>query len=330
MNLINQILKFGKTSLPKARNVEAFVCKNSDRINDGIGATNDIISNAQIGRELVQFSRQTTTIAPVFGVNYEKNVNQIINNHLDKIELTKNLTDEQKKEFINNIKGDESSFVTFALNGKPSLLINGKNQFIKPDKNYDILRRTLIVPIKDKEVKFDNTIILNKKLTKETIKDNRDFYINKMNLNKDATIDEIYNELIGHNSPLKENKEHDLIGITLGYSPINCIIYHLDQNIPQNIELRKNLDTYKKTLINTLLKPDSPYKNFDNDFKKEVAKQIRNIGNKENQEKTFNTKWDKYGFSYRNIVPDDKHDQKLIRNIIASYKKTQSILQEDT
>lgn len=327
MNIISQILKYGRNTHPNIRNIESFISKNSDKINDGLGATNDIISNAQIGRELVQFSKYSTKISPIFEENYVKNVNNIIENHLDKLELTQNLTDDERKKFINNIRGDESSFVTFSLGGKPSLLIAGNNQFIKPSEKYDILRRTLTIPVNNKDLHINNTIILNKKLVKETIKNNQNFYINRMNLDKDTSVDEIYNELIGDDSPLKRNEKHDLIGITLGYSPINSIIYQLDQNIPNNIELRKDLNTYKKNLINTLLKADSPYNNFDNKFKAEIAKQIRDIGT---QQEVFNTKWDKYGFSYRNIVPDNEHDQKLIKNIISCSQKAEAILQEDT
>ena len=325
---INPIVKYSRTALTKFRHAESFIGKNADRINDGLGATNDIVSNAQIGRELVQFSRPTTTIAPGFGVNYGKNVNEILDNHLDKIELTKDLDEREKQEFLKNIEPDRSSFITFAMDAKPSILICGKNEFLKPNENYDILRRTITVTLKgNKTAKFDNTIILNKELTKKTIEENKELYIKRMGLNEDADTDEIYNELIGENSPLKENEKHDIIGITLGFSPVNSIIYQLDQNIPQSIEKRKDLNTYKKSLLNELLSDNSPYKDFDNDFKKNIATLIRDIGNNKN---TFKTPWDKFGFTYRNIVPDDKHDQKLIRNIITSYKKTQSILREDT
>ena len=323
----NQIFKYTKTAINQFKNAENVISKNTDLINTGIGTTNDIVSNVQIGRELVQFTKNTQPITYNFAEEYTNNVQNILENHLDKIDITQNLTDKEKKEFIKNIQGDESTFVTFAMNEKPCILIYGKNKFIKANDKYDVVRRKIIVPVKNKKINIHNTIILNKELTKKTIEDNKEIYIKRLGLDNNADTETIYNELIGENSPLKGNKKHDIIGITLGYSPVNSIIYQLDQNIPNNIEQRDGLNTYKKNLLNQLFKEDSIYKDFDNNFKQKIATLIRNIGN---DKQTFDTKWNKFGFTYINIVPDENHDKKLMEHIIESYKKTQSILQEDT
>ncbi len=327
MSYINSIVKYTRTTLPKFRSVESFIGKNTDTINNTIGTTNSIISNAQVGRDLVEFTKSSQSISPVFTENYVQNANEILENHLDKLELTKNFNDLEKDELKNNLQGDETSFVTFALGEKPSILIVGNNPFIKSNENYDVIRRTLNIPLKNKEIQVDNTFILNKKLTKQTIEENKELYIKGMGLDENADTEEIYNYLIGENSPLKNNTQHDLIGITLGYSPINSIIFQLEQNTPNFMELRNDINSYKKGLLNTLLKEDSPYKDYDSNFKKEIATAIRNIGNNND---TFDTKWSKYGYSYRNIVDDDAHDQKLIRRVTSCYKKGKAILQEDT
>lgn len=327
MSYINSIVKYTRTTLPKFRSVESFIGKNTDTINNTIDNTNNIISNAQIGRELVEFTRSSPSISPVFTENYIQNTNEILENHLDKLEISKDLNELEKEELKNNIQGNETSFITFALGGKPSLLINGSNSFIKPNENYDVIRRTLDIPLKNKTIQVNNTFILNKKLTKQTIDENKELYIKGMGLDENANTEEIYNALIGENSPLKNNTQHDLIGITLGYSPINSIIFQLEQNTPNFMELRKDINSYKKELLNTLLKEDSPYKDFDSYFKKNVATAIRNI---ENNKNTFNTQWAKYGYSYINMVNDDSHNQKLIRRIASCYKKGNTILQGDT
>ena len=327
MSYINSIVKYSRTTLPKFRSVESFIGKNADTINNTIDTTNSIISNAQVGRELVEFTRTSQSISPNFTENYVQNANEIFDNHLDKLEITKDLNNTEKKELKKNILGDKIAFVSFALGEKPSILITGNNPFIKPNENYDVIRRTLNIPLKNKIIQVDNTFILNKKLTKQIIDENKEIYIKGMELDKNANTEEIYNHLIGENSPLKHNTQHDLIGITLGYSPINTIIFQLEQNTPNYNDLRNNMNSYKKGLLNTLFKENSPYKDFDENFKKEVATIIRNI---DNSKDFLDTKWSKYGYSYRNIVDDDMHDQKLIQQISSCYQKGQAILKEDT
>ncbi len=328
MSYINSIIKYTRTTLPKFRSVESFIGKNSDTIGNTIDTTNGIISNVQTGRDLVEFAKNSQSVSPVFLENYLQNTNEILENHLDKLEFSKDFNDLEKEELKNNIKGDEASFVAFALGEKPSILISGKNLFIQPNENYDIIRRTLNIPIKNnKVIQVDNTFILNKKLTKQTIDQNKELYVKSMGLEENADTDEIYNHLIGENSPLKNNTQHDLIGITLGYSPINSIIFQLDQNIPNNINLRNDICSYKKALLNTLLSDNSPYKNFDSGFKKKIATVIRSIDDKKD---IFDTKWAKYGYPYINIANDDDYNQKLIRKINSCYKKSETILQEDT
>ena len=53
-----------------------------------------------------------------------------------------------------------------------------------------------------------------------------------MGLDEKASIDDIYEKLVGEDSPLKKQDGYDdLIGVTLGFSPINCILFQLERNI---------------------------------------------------------------------------------------------------
>ena len=321
----NPLLKYGQATIARCRQAEGLINKHCDFINDSLSTGNDILSNISAGRDLVEVSRHTPRIAQGFETNYQNTVDNILDNNLDKLELTEDLTDEEKEEFLKNIEGDRNTFVTFAMDGKPSIVLCGKNEFIKPTEKYDIVRRELEVPLKNKTLKIDNTFILNKEMVKETIKENKELFTTRMNMDENSDIDTIYEVLISEKSPLKENKAHDLIGIVLGYSPKNSVLYQLDNSIPNNIDARKHLTSYKKIMMKKLYAQDSPYKNFDNRFKETIARDIIRIGN---GEKPFNTNWSTYGYTCRNIVTDDKHSQKLIKNITKSYKKAQKIINE--
>ncbi len=322
---INPLLKYGQNTLARCRQAENFISRYSDTINDGLGTTNDIVSNISNGRNFVQFMRHRPVIAQGFETNYQNTVDTILDKHLDKLELTQNLTDDEKETFLINLDKDRNAFVTFALDGKPSVVLCGQNDFIKPSGKYDIVKRELNIPLKSKTIKINNTFILNKEMVKQTIETNKELFTKRMNLNPNSDIDKIYETLISDKSPLKENEAHDLIGVVLGYSPKNSILFQLDSSIPNNIDARKNLNSYKKIMMQKLYEKDSPYKNFDDSFKESIARDIVNIGN---GEKPFNTDYRTYGYTCRNIVTDETHTQNLIKNITNSYKKAQRIINE--
>ena len=189
---INPLLRYGQNTLTRYRQAENLISRYSDTINDGLGTTNDIVSNISNGRNLVQFIKHRTEVAPGFETNYQNMVDTILNEHLDKLELTQNLTEDEQGKFLKNIDGDRNTFVTFALDGKPSVVLCGQNTFLKPTDKYDIVKRELEIPLKSKSVKIDNTFILNKELVKQTIEENKDLFIIRMGLKPESDTDKIY------------------------------------------------------------------------------------------------------------------------------------------
>ena len=116
-----------------------------------------------------------------FGFDFYNCANNIINHHLDKMELTKDLNEAEQKDFRKNLfSGDKPNLLQFFNDKKPSVLLSSDFPYFKNNDKYDFVRRTLTSTIKDnKTTQFHNTFIINKELAKETIKENQEFYYNK-------------------------------------------------------------------------------------------------------------------------------------------------------
>lgn len=273
-----------------------------------------------VGRDLVHSFKQPK-FAKNFSTNYQKVINKLLNKHLEKLDLTKDLTKANRQDLLNHLEGDKASFCAFTLGDKPSILLNGRFEYLKPTEKYDIVRRQIKSVTPKKTFVFDNTFILDKEKTKNTISENIDFYRQRLDLKKDASTKEVYKVLTGKNSPLLSNDKHDIIGMTLGYSPINSILFHLEQTTPHATENRNNLNTYKKQLLNQLHSKDSPYHNFNQEFTTDIAKSIRSI-----HSNTQKNEFAPYGYSYINLFNDDKYNQKIVRSILKTYESAKSIL----
>ena len=279
--------------------------------------------NINIGRDIVRGKSNNSNFAQGFIRNYKNYVNEVLENNLDKIELTKNLTSPQKQDFLTNIEPDKASFCSLIFGDKPTFLLCGDLDYLKPTKEYDILKRKIHVSVKDKDLTFDNTFILNKEKTKQTISDNIEFYKKRLNMKSETSVDEVYETLIGKNSPLLTNDKHDIIGITLGFSPINSVLFQLEQASPNIVKNRKDLDKYKKLMLNELLSEESPYNDFSQGFKNNVASAIRGISDKE---KPFRNNFAELGYSSINIVDDDTHNQKIVRSILKTFHNIKSLI----
>lgn len=295
---------------------------------------NDNLKQEAIGINLLSFrgNYQIKNTIPIiergFIYNFNDTVDNVLFNHLDKLPITQNLTPEeciQLRKTVNN-NGDTTPFFMFALDAKPSVMLVGEHKYLKPDEKYDIFRRTLDVNLRDgTNTKIYNTLLFNKDLMKNTIEENKDFYIKRMKLDDVSTVDDIYSELISENSPLKNNDLHDIIGITLGFSPINSKLFQLEKCIDNGMALRKAPNLYKKKMLNTLFSADSVYANFDDKFKQELAQAIRNIG--VGNERYFDTNWNDFGYTYIHITPDEQHNQKIMRLILNTYQKAKNIIE---
>ena len=124
----------------------------------------------------------------------------------------------------------------------------------------------------------DNTFIFNKKATLENIEKNKKFYLQRLNLSKDASNEDIYKFLTGENSPLKNEKQScDLIGMLFGFPCKNSMIYKLESDTGLNYIAREDVAKYKQALIKHLHSPNCVYRDFDEVFKKELEEAIKSI-----------------------------------------------------
>lgn len=247
-----------------------------------------------------------------FEFDFCKASKNIIDNHLDKMELTKGLNKKEQKDFQKNLfTNDKMTLMHFMYDKKPSILLNGEFPYFKNNEKYSFVRRTLDIPLPDnKSYLSNNTFAINNELVKQKIEENKELYTKRMGLDENSSTEEVFEELIGENSPLKYKDGYDdIIGITLGFSPINSILFQVERDIPNVIELRRRPTIYKEKMDNSFNSETSPYKDFSKEFKSDVQSSIDNL--------------DKYfrkpdltpiGYGYIHIAPDEKHTQKIIKD----------------
>ena len=237
----------------------------------------------------------------------------IINYHLDKMELTKNLNKAEQEDFRKNLfSSDKPNLLQFFNDKKPSVLLSSDFPYFQNNDKYNFVRRTINSKIKDnKIVQHQNTFILNKELTKQTIEENKELYTKRMGLKKDASVEDIYEKLVGEDSPLKQqNGYDDIVGITLGFSPINCVLFQLERNIPNRIDSRKNRYVHSEILKRELYSSDCVYSNFSDKFFSKVENALDDLKRYRGRHIDLGD----VGYMCIQFVPDEQHTQKVIRN----------------
>jgi hypothetical protein len=143
-----------------------------------------------------------------------------------------------------------------------------------------------------------------------------------MGMDTHASIDEIYEKLIGEKSPLKtQNGYDDIIGVTLGFSPINSMLFQLERTIPNHIEMRKNRGSYLNMLSEKLDEKESPYKDFSDESKAKIKNKIESSKNQYFRTPDLSAT----GFVYIHIVPDEVHTEKIVKNSEQTLAKAQAI-----
>lgn len=249
---------------------------------------------------------------------------EIIDNHLDKMELTKGLSEDEQDDFRSNLfSNDKTTLMHFMFDKKPSILLNGEYPYFENNDKYSFVRRTLDIPLtNNKSYLSSNIFMINNELAKQTIEENKELYTKRMGLDENSSTEEVFEELIGDNSPLRHKKGYDdIIGITLGFSPINSILFQVEQDVPDNIELRRRPSMYKKKMNESFNSESSPYKDFSEGFKSNVQSKI--------------DKLDKYfrksdlapiGYAYIHIAPDEQHTQKIIKDAEDILDKAEEII----
>jgi hypothetical protein len=227
------------------------------------------------------------------------------------MDLTKNLSKAEQEELRKNIiPNDKPTLLNFMFDAKPSILLSGEHPYFRSDDKYDVVRREGNVKApNEKPVKLVNTFILNKELVKNTISENKELYTRRMNMHNESSVDDVYKKLIGDNSPLKKMHGYDdIIGVTLGFSPINSMLFQLEQDIPNHVEMRMKPDLYFRELYNKLNDKESPYATFSKSTKTNMENFIKSPRQNQAKKPDLST----IGYSYIQIVADKKHSDKII------------------
>ena len=175
------------------------------------------------------------------------------------------------QEFYSHLKhqNDIKAFTFVSLGVRPAMATTHSWLFSKIKvPNFD----TLTCKYLD-----DITFFFNKKAALENIHRNKSFYTQRLNLPKNVSDDDIYKILTGENSPLKNYKERDLIGMIMGFPYKNNLIFKLEDDARVHLSLRKNPEKFKEALIKELHSPNCIYAKFDDAFKKDLEDSIKSI-----------------------------------------------------
>ena len=259
-----------------------------------------------------------------FQFNFYNASNDIINNHLDKMELTKDLTKNQQQNFKKNLfTADKPTLLNFFMNTKPSILLAGEFPYFENNDKYSFVRRTLKTPTKTSIVENSNLFILNKEQTKQTINENKELYTKRMDLEPNTPTDDIYEHLIGEDSPLKQQHGYDdIIGVTLGFSPINSILFQLEQNLPEKGSTRRSPIYHANLIDKEFNSENSPYKDFSDEFKSNIQSSIDFIKKNSFRKEDLQP----IGYSYIQLAPDEEFTEKLINDAQSNLKKAKGII----
>lgn len=263
-----------------------------------------------------------------FEFDFYNCANNIIKNHLDKMELTKDLDKEQQEDFRNKLTPcDKPTLLQFLFDNKPSILLTNDCTYFKNNDKYNFVRRTLTSTRKDgKTIEFPNTFIINKELTKQTIAENKIFYTKRMNLKEDTSIDEIYNKLVGEDSPLKRiHGADDIIGMTLGFPKMDSILYQLEKGIPNYLSIRNRPYAQSKFLYQELYSGNNVYKDFPPQFLSSVESAIESIKHPESRQVNLTP----IGYVYTPFVINENYTKRIIKTSEAVLEKAQTFISEN-
>ena len=247
-----------------------------------------------------------------FSFDFFGKAKDIIDNHLDKMELTKDLNKSEQNDFRKNLfTSDKPTLLQFFYDKKPSILLSGEYPYFQNTEKYDFVRKNLVSKIKGKNFVFPNVFVINKELTKKTIEENKELYTKRMKMDNNASIDDIYEKLVGEDSPLKQQDGYDdIVGVTLGFSPINSVLFQLERNVYDHLETRKRPYLQSEIFKRELYSEDCVYRNFSYGFISNVEDAIDSIKRPQGRHVDLSDA----GYSFIQFVPDEKHTQKVIKD----------------
>lgn len=262
-----------------------------------------------------------------FEYDFYASANNIINNHLDKIELTKGLNKSEQEDFRSRLNPcDKPILLQFFFDNKPSILLTGDLPYFENNDKYDFVRRTLVTKRADgKTIRIPNTFIINKELTKQTIAENKELYTKRMGFKDGTNIDTIYKKLVGEDSPLKEiNGSDDIIGLTLGFPKIDSILFQLEKGIPNYLQIRNRPYAQANFLQRELYSGDSVYKDFSQEFLTNVDAAIESIKRPQYRQKDLTP----IGYIFTPFVPDEDYTKRIIKSSEKVLENAQAFISE--
>lgn len=184
-------------------------------------------------------------------------------------------------EFLATIHGAKPAcYQGFSANSKSfSNALKKLSTFRIDGKDYNIISKDF----SDSKTFF----VLNKDEVCNVIEKNKDIFAHRLDIDKNASPESIYNLLTSVNSPLLNKVDsgdsfNDLIGLTIGYPKKSSMIFQLEKYIQNKTGIdmvleRNDLKTYKEFLLRALDENGSPYKGMDSKFIEEMKDFISSI-----------------------------------------------------
>ena len=179
--------------------------------------------------------------------------------NFSKIKYFKDLNCFQRIKSLYKLKKSNSANEFFAtLNGnKPACFLGAGDGVAHLKNNKEFLAKCDII------INNKDCYILNKNKLKEFIKNNKEIYTSRLEMKKDASIDEIYNKLLKSEAFVKGSTSQDLLGITLGFPKYSSMMFNLERIANLSYLNRNNPASYKESLLKVLRGENSPYKNLN-------------------------------------------------------------------
>lgn len=215
------------------------------------------------------------------GFIYEKS------NRFKNLEIFDNLSEADRRRILSiaEYREKEWEFLFFASGDKPALLL-GKSTNV-----FDGLANSKIAVVKGIGNADDTILLVNRSKAREIIKKNRLFFVDKFEMSKTTTVDEILDIICSGN--LKKNKLYeaqnfqDLLELLNGSIEENAIFKQISQdlftaekylqgyNVKKVYDESKNgLDALKNALKKFINSDKSVYKNLSMDSKQKVINAI--------------------------------------------------------
>jgi len=247
---------------------------------------------------------------------FENQLNDLRTNNFEGLEIVQNLSIQERKNLVETLVQDcnVANFVLVSTGNKPAVWIRGKLPEAFAHKNFDLIKF---------KKSSDDMIVLNRNIVKNVIKENFEIYQKRLHLDKNATVNEVYNVLKNPKIFKKcLNDAHDLVGLTLGY-PRDCsLLFQL--NMCDNSKILVDKELAKIDFKKILISKESPYKDFDNGFKNHLLCQIEKMNSTSSTE-YLNTPKYSNAYIFNALVEEPEALNKILNSIRNACLKVKQI-----